>query len=296
VPIVKVVAATTGSEADADGFMMTVGSQTAMRVPANGTVHLRAPSGTSNWSLGDVQPNCALAGATSGSVTVAAGDTATITLSATCAAIGYGSAGTVANDPAADTLPNQASSNRSHDLVQMTTRYATDWLILVMRFTQPVGSVGFGSSAGLNGAVDLDVDENASTGAPPAANSFGGSASMGSDYRIDLFQSGSGVARLLRAQGGDTTAQLAPMSIEGDSVVVKIPLAKLGGDDGRLSISAVYGTGDRPTDIAPNSGVILARPAGGLVASTSAIRASSDAPIRKGSADWPAKNYTGQKH
>ena len=293
VAIVKVVAATTGTEPDADGFSMSLGSSGTQRVPANGTVHLRAPTGTSSWSLGDVQPNCSLAGASSGSVTVAAGDTVTIDVSATCSAIGYGTAGTTVTEATVDTLPNpQGNSNQAHDLVQMTTRYAADWLILVMRFSRPVGIVGSGSNAGLQGVVDLDVDENASTGAPPLINSFGGSASMGSDYRIDLFESTATTARLLRAQSGDTSEQLAPLSIEGDSVVVKIPLAKLGGDDGRMSISAVLGTFDRPTDIAPNSGVILARPASAVLAGASAIRSAGDGQIRKGAAEWPAKKYS----
>lgn len=292
VAIVKVVAGTTGTENDADGFLLTVGSAAGMRVPANGTVNLRVPNGTNSWSLGDVQPNCALGSASSGSVTVAAGDTATIDVSATCSAIGYGTAGTQATEAAADTLANsQGNSSQAHDLVQVTTRYAADWLILVMRFTRPVGSVGSSQPAGLQGVVDLDVDENASTGAPPLINSFGGSASMGSDYRVDLFSSSASAARLLRAQSGDTTAQFTPLSIEGDSVVVKIPLAKLGGDDGRMAISAVLGTLDRPTDIAPNSGVILARPASALLAGMSAIKAPGDSPLRKGSARWPATGF-----
>src|SRR5688500_1491456 len=174
----------------------------------------------------------------------------------------------------------------------MTSRYAADWLILVMRFTRPVGAVGSSTQAGLQGAMDLDVDENASTGAPPLINSFGGSASMGSDYRLDLFGSTASTARILRAQGRDTTAHFAPLSSEGDSVVVKIPLAKLGGDDGRMTISAVLGTFDRPTDIAPNSGVILARPEGALVAGVSAIKATGDSPVRRGPAEWPARKFS----
>jgi hypothetical protein len=294
VAIVKVVVSTTGTEPDADGILVTVGAATGMRVPANGTFHLRVPEGTSNWSLGDLQPNCTLAGASSGSLTVAGGDTATITSTATCAAIGYGDAGTVATDAAADTLPNSSgSTNPSHDLLQATTRYATDWLILVMRFTRPVGTVGSGSPAGLQGVVDFDVDENASTGAPPLINSFGGSASQGSDYRIDFFSSNATSGRLLRAGAGDSTTHLVPLALEGDSVVVKIPLAKLGPDDGRLSITAVFGTVDRPTDIAPNSGVILARPASAMVAGMSAIQAPppDNATIRKGAREWPAKGY-----
>ena len=292
VATVRVVASMTGTERDADGFVMTIGS-TATRVAGNGTVHLRVPNGTSNWSLSDVQPNCALAGASSGTVTVAQGDTVTVNVDATCAEIGYGTAGTTMTEAAGDTLANASgNSSAAHDLLQFTTRYATDWLILVMRFGRPVGSVGLSQPAGLHGVIDLDTDENASTGASPFINSFGGTASMGSDYRVDLFLSGTEGARLLRFQSGDTTVHLAPMTLEGDSVIVKIPLAKLGGDDGRMVISALFGTSDRPTDLAPNSGAILARPATALVAGMSAIKAAGDAPIRRGAATWPARGYT----
>ena len=291
VAIVSVVTTTTGTENDADGFVLTLGS-TPTRVPANGRVYLRSAEGTNNWSLADVQPNCVLGGASSGSVNAAAGDTTTITIDATCSAIGYGTAGTTAMDAAGDTLGNpQGSSNQSHDLVQMTTRYATDWFILVLRFTRPVGSVGMSLATGLHGVVDLDVDENANTGAPPLANAFGGSAPIGSDYRIDLFLSGNAGARLLRFQSGDTTTQLAPMSLEGDSVVVKIPLAKLGGDDGRMAISALFGTDDRPTDVVPNSGAILARPSSALLAGLSVIELP-EGLIRKGPAEWRARTFS----
>jgi hypothetical protein len=292
VAIVKVVTSTTGTEPDRDGFVMTVGVNPT-RVPANGTFHLRVPNGTSNWSLSDVQPNCALGGASSGTVTVAQGDTVNVNVDATCTEIGYGTAGTTMSEAAGDTLGNpNGNSNAAHDLLQLTTRYATDWLILVMRFSRPVGSVGTSQEAGLNGVIDLDTDENTATGASPFINSFGGSASMGSDYRIDLFLSGANGARLLRFQSGDTTVHLAPMALEGDSVVVKIPLAKLGGDDGRMVLSALFGTVDRPTELAPNSGAILARPASAIMAGMSAIKAAGSAPVRKDAATWPPSGYT----
>jgi hypothetical protein len=292
VAVVRVVTATTGTEPDADGFVMTVGSSPA-RVPANGTFHLRVPNGTSNWTLSDVQPNCALGGSSSGSVTVAQGDTVTVSVDATCSAIGYGTAGTTMTEAAGDTLANPSgNSSAAHDLLQLTTRYATDWLILVMRFGRPVGSVGTIQPSGLHGVIDLDTDENATTGASPFINSFGGSASMGSDYRVDFFLSGAEGARLLRFQSGDTTVQLTPMTLEGDSVVVKIPLAKLGGDDGLMVLSALLGTFDRPTELVPNTGAILARPASALVAGVSAIKDAGDAPVRKGAPTWPPRGYT----
>lgn len=286
VAVIK-VNTTTGTNADVDGYIMTVGSGTPARVAATGTSHVRVPNGSNTWQLRDIQPNCTVSGSTTGTVDVAAGDTATIDLSVDCAALGYGTAGTVATEAAGDTLANSSGSAAgAHDLVQLTTRYDPGWLILVMHFARPVGTIGSGQ--GLFGVVDLDVDESSSTGAAPLINGFGGSAQQGSDNRLDLFSTATESVVLLTALLTDTLTHRVPFAIEGDSVIVRIPLEKLKGDDGRLSISAVFGTQDRPTDIAPNAGVILARPTTSLLADRNPILLRfGDAPLARPLASWP---------
>lgn len=267
VAYIRVASSTSGTDPDPDGVTLRIGQGSPTRL-RSGTSTLRAPTGSVSWTLGDIQPNCTLGGPTSGTATLAAGDTLTIDAAATCSAIGYGTATTVATDAAADTLANpQSSTARAHDVLQVTTRYATNWLILVMRFTRPVGGAGESNPAGLQGYIELDVDENTATGFPPAVNSFGGSSQQGVDYGLILFRATSSSVPLLKALGGDSTTHRVPLAIEGDSVIVRIPLAKLGGDDGNLSITSVVGTEDRPTDVVPNSGVILGRqPTGGAIA------------------------------
>ncbi|MGH7636082.1 MAG: hypothetical protein ACREOK_00395 [Gemmatimonadaceae bacterium] len=287
VAVLKVVAATTGEDPDIDGYAITTGgAMSATRVPTNGTTYVRANTGTVNWQLTDIQPNCSIAGSTSGSATVAPGDTLTIDASATCTSIGYGTAGTSATDAAADTLGNSMNNaNPAHDLVQMSARYAPGFLILVARFSKPVGSVGTGAG-GLYVVMDFDVDENASTGANPIINQFGGSANQGSDNRILLDE---GVAHLLTAEFTDTLSHAVPVVMEADSVLFKIPLEKLGNDDGSLSATVVLGTFDRPTDIAPNSGVFLARPSASLLADGNAVSVTGgiSAFLTKGAGQWP---------
>lgn len=287
VAVLKVVSTTTGEDVDVDGFAVSTGSAaSAVRVPAVGTAFMRINTGTVNWQLTDIQPNCTPTGSTSGSATVAAGDTVTIEAAATCTSIGYGSAGTTANDAAADTLSNGASNPSSaHDVVQMTARYAPNWLIVVARFAKPVGSLGTGPG-GLYAVIDFDLDESVATGAQPLINAFGGSANQGSDKRIVIDE---GQARLLTALPTDTLLHLVPMVMEGDSVMLKIPLEKLANDDGSLSITAVIGTADRPTDIMPNSGVFLARPSASLLANGSAVSVGgpASASLMKGPITWP---------
>lgn len=267
VSYLKVTSSTSGTDQDPDGVTVRVGQGTAVRVPA-GTTHLPVPAGAVAWQVGDIQPNCTLAGATSGSATLAVGDTLAIDAAASCTAIGYGTATTVVTESTVDTLPNpQNNSVKAHDLVQVTTRYAPNWLMLVMRFTRPVGGVGELSAAGLQGYIELDSDESTGTGFPPIVNSFGGNAQQGVDYGIILFEATSTSVLIEKAVGFDTTTHRVPLAIEGDSVIVRIPLAKLGPDDGNLSVTFTLGTLDRPTDIVPNSGVVLARqPTGAIVA------------------------------
>lgn len=260
--VVRVVSSATGSDVDPDGIIVRVGTASPTRFP-HGTGYMRVPTGTMTYEFTDVQANCTLAGAASGSVTTAAGDTTTLTATATCASVGYGVAGTAVADPLGDTLSNTSDPDRAHDVVNVSTRYAPGFMILVLRFAQPVGSVGTANPAGLQGWVELDVDESTATGVSPAINFFGGSASQGVDYALVLWE-GSATSVLLESVTADTTTHRVPMALEGDSIVFRIPLAKLAGDDGRMSITMVAGDYDRPTDIAPNSGVILARPSGAL--------------------------------
>jgi hypothetical protein len=270
VAYLKVTSSATGTDADPDGVTVRIGQGTPIRVPL-GTTHLRVPVGQVAWTIGDIQPNCTLGGATSGSSTLAANDTVAVTAAESCTAIGYGTATTVTTDVAADTLPNTAGNAvKAHDIIQVTTRYATNWLMLVMRFSRPVGGVGELSPTGVQGYIELDVDENRNTGAVPVSNSFGGSAQMGADYGVLLFDATSTSVVIARAFSSDTTTHLVPLAIQGDSIIVRIPLAKLGGDDGNLALTSTVGTIDRPTDIIPNTGVILARqPTGGTIAGDS---------------------------
>jgi hypothetical protein len=273
---VRVIATASGTDPDPDRAMVKIGAAAPMRV-APGTSYIKVPAGSQNWELSDIQPNCTVA-STTGSFSAAVGDTVTIDATETCTDIGYGVAGTGASDPAGDTLSNTSDPDKAHDLLQVNTRYATGFIILVLRTATPVGAVGLASPAGLQGYIELDTDESTATGFSPIINAFGGNAQQGVDWGVILFLAEAGSVVVERASStADTTTHLVPIKLEGDSVIIKIPLAKLGGDDGRMSITMVVGDDDRPTDIAPNSGQILARPA---------------APLRAGVVASPAPKST----
>lgn len=270
---VRVISTGTGADVDPDGALVKIGAAAPIRV-ASGTSFIRVPAGTQTWELSDIQANCTVA-ATTGSFTAAANDTVTIDATATCTDVGYGVAGTVSADPAGDTLANTSSPVQGHDVIQTTTRYTNDFLILVLRFTRPTVP-GVATAQGLGGYIDLDTDENVSTGDDPIINSFGGSAQQGVDWYMLLFTATATSVPIERISStNDSTTHRVPLRAEGDSIIIKIPFAKIA-DDGRMTISMVLGTELRPTDIAPNSGQIVARPAtplrAGIIAGAQAPR------------------------
>lgn len=265
-----------------------------MRGVTSGSRLISVPVGTHTYAIADVQPNCTLSGAASGSVTLAVGDTVTVNADATCSAIGLGTVGTAVSDPAADTLPNMSgNASPALDLIGATTRYASGWFILVLHFTKPVLSSAGDEPTGLNGYIDLDVDENVNTGFAPAVNFFGGSAQQGSDYAVILFEADSVSVQLVKATGiSSSSAGRVRAKFEGDSVIISIPLAKLGGDDGNLTVTTVIGTADRATDIAPNSGMITARVPSSIVMQKSTLRQhqaperETGAPLQRSFGKW----------
>jgi hypothetical protein len=294
--VVRVVASTSGAEPDPDGYTVVIGGVMS-RTPANGTLTIRAPIGTHTWAIGDATPNCALSGATSGSLTLAVSDTVTLNAQATCTAVGMGTVGATAVDPRADTLnPSAFGKPAAHDIVGMTARYASGWVILVIRFASPVVAPGPGALRGLYGGIDLDVDENPSTGITPFMNEFGGTAVQGVEYSVSFFSTDTATVEVIKV--GTTSfvsVGRARATYEADSVIVKLPLNKLNNDDGNMTVTMVFGTEDRPTDFAPNTGVITAHVPGSAIVSggsDSRVRttsASAPAPVRRPTGLWRPK-------
>ena len=290
--LLRVVTSATGTDRDADGLLFALNGAGPVRATV-GTTTLRVAAGSHSWAITDVQPNCTLGEASTGSLTIAPGDTVTLNAALTCSTIGYGVAGTVATEVAGDTLGNSTGNvNAAHDVLQVSTRYASNWLILVLRFARPVGAVGLSSPGGMLGTIDLDVDESSATGIPPLANSYGGTGQQGVDYSIALYDVTADGVRIRRnSLSMDTVSHRAPLALEGDSVVIRVPLAKLGGDDGNMTVTTIIGTFDRPTDIVPNSGVIVARPAGAPAVAAAQISTPVSASVRKQpAATWPPRD------
>ena len=259
VAAIRFSGAMTGVDRDPDGFVLSVDGAAGTPGLIAGSTPVRVASGSHTWAISDVQANCTLVGPATGSATLAEGDTITVDLSASCAAIPAGTVGWSLSDPVGDTLTESGFSGPTSplDVVSVSGRYATGWLTVVLHFTTTVTSAANGSLAqGLFGTIDLDVDELASTGIQPLANTFGGTASMGADYSVPLSLSDTSSTELYRrTPTSSVLVGRVRTTFSGDSVVYQIPLAKLS-DDGNMVVSLIVGTQDRPTDFVPNSGAI----------------------------------------
>ncbi|HEU4996543.1 MAG TPA: hypothetical protein VFT29_17120 [Gemmatimonadaceae bacterium] len=255
----RVVTSASGADRDPDGLTLRIDNDTEIRGQSTGTIETKVSVGTHSYRIGDVAPNCTMSGPASGSVTVAGGETVTLDAALTCTEIGFGTPAAVVADAVDDTLAKPTSGTPpANDVRSVTARLAPDWLIIVMHFAKPPISSAGGAPGALYGYLDLDVDENPSTGEPPIINAFGGTVSQGVDYSVVLFDSDSVSAALLSYGGArlGSVAGRVRTKYEGDSVVVQIPLNKIS-DDGNVTITSVIGTSDRPTDLVPNAGVIV---------------------------------------
>lgn len=167
------------------------------------------------------------------------------------------------SDPAGDTLPNtERDPNRAIDLLSIAGRYKPDSLIVQLRFAATVRPPSTGAANSLVGLVEFDTDENARTGGESIVDLFGGQSGLGPEYAA-VFAGDGGNEVILINLISEAVVGGIPATFTGDLVTLRIPLSQLGGDDGNFKFAAIFGTVDRPTDIAPNSGSYLARrPAG----------------------------------
>lgn len=109
----------------------------------------------------------------------------------------------------------------------------------------------------LAGFIDFDTDENSATGVQSANTLFCVSApttsAIGSDFFLSLFaRNADGSFNILNSTAAVTGT--ATVTTNLNTVMVRVPLSALGGDDGRVSLSTSLGNGQDPNDCAPDEG------------------------------------------
>jgi len=147
------------------------------------------------------------------------------------------------------------------DLVDMTLVRDSDAVTVALYVFGGIVSPMSGDSSALIGFVDFDVDQDSTTGVTPVADEYrqgAGSSGMGSDYRLVLsnYRVDSTVAVVDSL--GRETGRVTPRFI-ANRVIVRIPRALLGNDDGQVDAVAIVGTRASASDIAPDSGRLRLR-------------------------------------
>jgi len=188
-------------------------------------------------------------------------------------------------DPTADTLTLGATTGPpAIDLISIRGDYKSDSLIVTATFSAPV-VLGTNVANGLYGYIDFDIDDNAATGIP-YTNDFGGSANLGIEYELDFYND---PTSMLFYSLSNTVVVAA--SAAGNTVTARIPMARVGGDDGNFSIGGVIGTRDRPTDIFPNAGQTTVRRDFGIASTGNIVSSAGRIATRRGT---PGRTWTGR--
>ncbi len=254
----SITTTTHGQDIDPDGYVLLYDQTLVFELAQNQTRRLvHVPPGSHVIEVFDVEPNCVLGGSSSRDFVATAGVTGQMDLAIQCDAVPDGVPGFLASDPAGDTIPGTSGGTvQAIDLVQVSGRYAPGWIMLTLRFGAPVVAASLNAPNSLFGFIDFDVDENPSTGVGAGIDGFGGDAQQGVEYEISFLSNEDSTAEVY---GLDGFLGLVHATYDADSVTFRLPLDKIGGDDGNLSYSVVVGTTDRPTDIAPSAGSLLAR-------------------------------------
>lgn len=105
------------------------------------------------------------------------------------------------------------------------------------------------------GYVDLDMDQDQTTGSYPMANYYGATQTIGSEFFLYLFDiPNTGEVHVYDAiTGNNLGAVLA--NISGQSMEITVPLSMLAADSCcNINIGMVLGNQPQPTDFAPDAG------------------------------------------
>ncbi|MEM6797412.1 MAG: hypothetical protein AAF725_25810 [Acidobacteriota bacterium] len=161
------------------------------------------------------------------------------------------------SDPVGDTFGAGAVQL---DLIDVSADAENGNLVVTLSFAGPVSAPDSGEANALDGFLDLDLDQDGTTGDVPWTDFLrpdDGTTGMGNEAYVDYttYDSATGTAEVVN----DITEQvigMAQVAFGGTTVVTTVPLATLGDLDGALDLAVAVGTFDEPTDIAPNQGSI----------------------------------------
>ncbi len=159
------------------------------------------------------------------------------------------------SDPVGDTMPPPANvSQRALDVRRISVGLTEDSIRLRVDFTGPIDRWSAMARNSIDGFIDFDFDDDATTGYPSATQEFGAvDAQMGVESYVSLRDDGNG--HLRRRDGWATEWQNVDVSFEATSLTFRLARADVGETDGAFRVSAMIGGTNRfITDLVPGSG------------------------------------------
>jgi hypothetical protein len=162
-------------------------------------------------------------------------------------------------DPIGDTMASPHAVSRAHDVLSVEAMPQRDTLFVSLRFADSVLPFSSGARNALLGIIDIDVDDDPTTGLPAVADGFGATASIGAEWSLFLEDStvGSTDQRVALLNLATDEVHWVPGRFDGTIVTARVPLVLLGASAGaRLRIVGVFGSVERASDFVPNEGSV----------------------------------------
>lgn len=164
-------------------------------------------------------------------------------------------------DPVGDTFGLAGATQ--WDISDLTLTHETDGITVRLDFANEVSVPAAGDPNALVGLVEFDVDQNVTTGKLGILDqlrSDGGKTGMGVDAGLNLTTIRADSTVLVYDSGGNGIGR-AKVEIGGRRIIIHVPAALLGNDDGYVDAAVIVGNSKSPTDFAPQSGRLsLPRP------------------------------------
>ena len=159
-------------------------------------------------------------------------------------------------DPLGDTMASPHAVARAHDLLSIEAAPHEGTLVFSLRFANPVQPFSTRASDAVLGIIDLDLDDDASTGLPAFADDFGATSAIGAEWSLFLEDSATGAdPRVALLDLATDEIHWVPARFDGTVVTVRVPMALLGVSAGtRIRMAGVFGSIERASDVVPNEG------------------------------------------
>jgi hypothetical protein len=173
-------------------------------------------------------------------------------------------------DPVGDTF---GFAGPLWDLTALSVTRDATGITVILDVSADVISPMAGGDSALIAFVDLDLDQDATTGFEPVADAHrpdGLSSGTGSDARVNL--SVFGTDSMVDVVGPRGLAGRVKPVFQGHQVTIRVPKAVLGNDDGLLNAIALVGNSTTPTDIIPERGHLTIGPSMPMMSPRRTIR------------------------